>query len=170
MRRRLSWSKIVWELLGIDGRPEMCGESKNTLHYDAELYILRTLFSAESVRVDSYNLGLDQRESISESQAFADITGVPSGNNYSARQLLCNAGNFSISADPQGGYLVTLPTQSWQPIGGSWGLMTSVHLVTPTTGANANLLVASYPLGSGANMLEGKVLNVNMTISIRPPA
>lgn len=133
------------------------------IHNEGEQYIVQVLFSGEQSLSTLY-AGLDDRETLAETDTLADLTDEPSGNGYAREVLAVGTANFTTAQNVDGDWQVVTRALLFKATGGNVGPVRNIFLATSTD--DSGKLIASMVLSSRTTLLDGTGLRADMTLKV----
>lgn len=135
----------------------------NVVHSSGEEYMLKVLFSGQSVPA-FYYIGLDARPAPSAPDTIEGLQALePNSNGYERQSL--NSGDFATSLNASGTWQSTGPTVLFQASGGSWGPIKNIFLCTGL-GYESPTLISSVSIGQNLTVQDGETVTMRMAMSL----
>lgn len=140
----------------------------NLLHNEGEAFMLRAAFVGgriNSVIPDKYYLGLDNRNTVSESDTLTDLEREPTLNGY-ARQVIGSSNEFSVSRDSITGHFKAYsPIIGFHATGDGWGPVSNLFL--SDSGSNAGTLISTAKLNTTISLSDGQSVTLRIVLMLR---
>lgn len=139
---------------------------KNTIHVDAELFMLSICFrtSAGIVVPSLYYAGLDSRTTISTADTLANLQNEPTNNGY-ARVSIGSSAGFTVALNGSSVYQATSSILSYSAVGGSYGPVRNLFLATTIN--NTGYLLASGALSAPQTLSSGQTISTKIGVALK---
>lgn len=154
--------KQEWEIIHYDRNGNMLYHEieLNDLADEGEKNMLETFFRAENAPTTFY-LRL-YNDTPAETDGLADLTGEPSGNGYSAKEIERSSTGFPTIEQDSGDWRVVSKTVQFVASGGSIGPVT--YMVLATSSDNSGKLIGYKALSQSRTLADGEKLDCTLRI------
>lgn len=154
--------KQEWEIIHYDQHGNVLYHEieLNDLADEGEKNMLETFFRAENAPTTFY-LRL-YNDTPAETDSLADLTGEPSGNGYSAKEIERSSVGFPTVELDSGDWRVVSKTVQFVASGGSIGPVT--YMVLATSSDNSGKLIGYKALSQSRTLADGEKLDCTLRI------
>lgn len=172
--RDKNWHGImkILEIQHWDSKGNLVWEEKNVLnllHQDGEEFLLRAAFTGgrdSNIIPDNYELGLDNRQAVTETDTMDDLIGEPSGGGY-VRQEIASAGDFAINFE-ENHFVATSPIVAFRATTGAWGPVSNLFLTNqPPGGIGDRYLISTAILQSAIALNPGDAVTMRIGMKLK---
>lgn len=167
-KKKHNWYKSVWEFVYRDahGNVKERWETENALADEGEQSMLDTYFRGLNTPTQFF-LRLTKDTPV-ETDTLSNITGLVSGNGYSAQLLQRSVTGFPGLSLNAGDYQVTTKTVTFTASGGSIPITGQAQYVfISTTSNNTGKHIAFVALSQGRKLAAGESLQITVKIKLQ---